>query len=74
MGRKIRIRCGTVTRDNRRRALELALWILGILPGLIFTMIRRRTDPAQCPKCGGDLYPVDSHAGAAIARHFDGRQ
>ncbi len=31
--------------------IEILLWILGIIPGLIYTLWRRSTKYEGCPKC-----------------------
>ena len=63
--------CGTHARakiETRGHfALEIALWILFILPGLIYSIWRLTSRRYVCPACGGvRLVPPDSPAGAEM--------
>jgi len=47
--------------------IELALWLMFIIPGLIYSLWRLTSKHDACPKCGGiNLIPVDSPNGQKI--------
>lgn len=58
-------RCGHVGHAARRAkgsmATELVLWLLFLVPGLIYSIWRLTTVAPTCRQCGGrDLIPPDS--------------
>ena len=58
-------RCGHVAepinRTNGSLALEIVLWFMLILPGLLYSTWRLTTRRKVCPHCGSeDLIPPDS--------------
>jgi len=51
--------------------IEILLWLLLILPGLIYTIWRRALLRRTCPKCHGTkVVPIDSPSGQQIAQAF----
>lgn len=51
--------------------IELALWILFIVPGLIYSLWRLSSKHKRCRSCGGTvLIPVESPAGQKLLRDF----
>jgi hypothetical protein len=49
--------------------LELILWLLFIVPGLIYSVWRLSSKSNVCPKCGSqNLVPLDSPKGQKIAK------
>lgn len=58
-------RCGHVGRAARRAkgsiAMEIVLWLLFLLPGLIYSIWRLTTKTRTCPKCASpDIIPPDT--------------
>lgn len=52
-------------------ALELLLWLLGILPGLIYSIWRLSTRYTACAGCSSTrLLPVNSPAGRELVARF----
>ena len=49
-------------------AVELALWLLILVPGIIYSVWRRSSPPVQqCPACGSEeLVPPDSPTGQRL--------
>lgn len=67
------LRCGSVdgARQVRRGSLvvEVLLWLMWLLPGLIYTAWRWSTLHAVCVCCGAaELVPVDSPRGRQLMR------
>ena len=67
--------CGTL--GNTRAvvkghfAIELALWIFFIIPGLIYTIWRLTNKDNICASCGSaNLIPVDSPMGAKLLQEL----
>ncbi len=53
--------CGTakvITRGNF--ATELILWLVFIVPGLLYSLWRLTTRYKGCPQCGANPIPIDS--------------
>jgi len=66
-------RCKTVARPKTRTggsfALEILLWLMFLLPGLIYTLIRSSSTARVCPACGSaELVPTTSPVGQQILR------
>lgn len=64
--------CGTVGVPSRKTrgslAIEIVLWLLFIIPGLIYSLWRQSTRYESCPACGGmGMIPMDTPAGAELA-------
>ena len=52
-------------------AMEILLWLLFIVPGLIYSMWRLTTRRLVCPKCSSDKFiPVDSPKGQAFMKQM----
>lgn len=66
--------CGTVARPKTRTkgsvVIEVILWLMIILPGLIYSIWRLTTREQVCPSCGApNMMALDSpKAKAALAR------
>lgn len=57
--------CGTVAKPRTHTRgsflIEIVLWLLMILPGVLYTLWRLTTRGKVCPACGGTtLLPLDS--------------
>lgn len=51
--------------------IELVLWLLLIVPGLIYTIWRASSRHQACKACGSrDLVPLESPAGRNLAQQF----
>ncbi|MBN2483637.1 MAG: hypothetical protein JXD21_05510 [Candidatus Omnitrophica bacterium] len=47
--------------------IELALWIMFIVPGIIYSLWRLTSRYEACPKCGAsNMVPVDSPRGKKL--------
>jgi hypothetical protein len=55
--------CGTVGRPKTATRgsflMEVSLWLLLIVPGLIYSLWRLTTKTKVCPKCGAPPYDSD---------------
>ena len=52
--------------------IELILWFLMIIPGLIYTLWRLSTKNKVCPKCEHDsMIPGDSPIGEKLIKKFE---
>lgn len=52
-------------------AMEILLWLLLIVPGLIYSLWRLTTKRLVCPKCKSDKFiPVDSPKGQAFLKEL----
>lgn len=54
--------------------LEMGLWILFIIPGLIYSLYRLASYRRGCRICGGALIPVSSPRGMQMVNQFQPRQ
>lgn len=66
-------RCGHVGPAARRAkgsiAVEIVLWLLFLLPGLLYSIWRLTTMAPTCRRCGGrDLIPPDAPAAQEALR------
>jgi hypothetical protein len=66
-------RCETVARPKTRTGgsfvLEILLWLMFLLPGLIYTLIRASSTSKVCPACGSaDLVPTTSPVGRQVLK------
>jgi hypothetical protein len=66
-------RCHTVARPKTRTGgsfvLEILLWLMFLLPGLIYTLIRSASTAKVCPACGSaDLVPTSSPVGQQVLK------
>jgi hypothetical protein len=67
--------CGSISQEpksgNRGSLiLEILLWLFFILPGIIYTIWRRRGKPC-CPKCGSEnIMPLNTPGGQETKRKF----
>jgi len=49
--------------------VEIFLWLLFLLPGVIYSIWRMTTRKDVCPKCGKpDMIPVDTPEGQKLAK------
>ena len=67
--------CGTigqpVTTTPGSFVMELFLWLLMILPGLIYSIWRLSNKKTGCARCGGTaLIPMDSPRGQKLVLEF----
>lgn len=65
-------RCGHVGAPDSHtpgsRFIELLLWLLFIVPGLIYSLWRFSAQREVCAKCGAaELLPLDTPRGRAVA-------
>ena len=52
-------------------AVELVLWLLFIVPGLIYSIWRYSGKYYSCPKCGYEnMIPADSPRGRKLIREY----
>lgn len=63
--------CGTVAKPlNKTKgsmAIELALWLMLIVPGLIYSIWRLTSSFKACPGCGCDhMIPIDTPNGKKL--------
>lgn len=70
---KICSHCGSVGTPKRHMKgsiiIELFLWLMMLLPGLLYSLWRLTTVSRVCRTCGSPaLVPVDSPRGRALAR------
>jgi hypothetical protein len=76
-GAKYCQRCGTVATPTRRTKgsflIEVFLWLMLLIPGLIYSLWRLTSKAWVCPKCGSeDIIPLDSpKARAALEQRSD---
>ena len=78
MGKKICPNCGTIASPRLQTQgsfiFEVLLWLLFILPGLIYTMWRRCSRKYVCPRCGAlNMVPLDSPRGKILQLQFGQR-
>ena len=60
----------TITRGNI--LVEIVLWCLFLLPGLIYSAWRHLSRRTGCTACGSaELIPLDTPRGAKLAREFE---
>lgn len=53
--------------------LEVVLWCMGLVPGLIYSIWRLTTKAKVCRQCGGGpLVPLDSPAGRRVVAQSAG--
>ncbi len=51
--------------------IELILWLMMILPGLIYSIWRLTNRKEGCPKCSGTIMiPLNSPRGKKLAKEF----
>ncbi|MCP1675437.1 hypothetical protein J2T57_002587 [Natronocella acetinitrilica] len=67
--------CATVANPKRKprgsMGVEIILWLLFIIPGLIYSIWRQSTYRATCPECGSDnLVPLNTPRGRKLAAEF----
>ena len=66
-------RCGSIFQQPRRHMsgnflTEVFLWLLFIIPGLIYSVWRLTTKAKVCPSCGSkDIIPEHTPEGQRIA-------
>lgn len=70
--------CGIVGyaqfRKDGSASIEILLWLLALLPGLIYSIWRRSTERWVCEKCGStSLIPVDSPKARAELKGKEGK-
>src|SRR5690242_13443778 len=53
---------------------ELLLWLLGIVPGIIYSAWRSATVYEGCPVCRGKMIPVASPRGESLVRQYHGQR
>lgn len=54
-------------------AMEVVLWFLILIPGLIYSTWRLTSRHAGCPTCSSDaLIPVETPTGRALAKSLEG--
>lgn len=68
-------RCGWKGRPkkglNGNAAVELLLWLLFIVPGIIYTIYRGNNRPLICRECGAtEMVPLDSPRGRELLSHY----
>jgi len=64
--------CGHIGKPKKKAPgnilIEVALWLLFIIPGLIFSIYRMISKKSVCAKCGSsELIPLDSPEGKKLA-------
>ena len=71
MANKVCTNCGFIGKPKMKTKgsifLEILLWMLFLLPGLIYSVWRMSTKQKVCPKCEApNMVPEDSPAGQKI--------
>lgn len=66
-------RCGTVAKPKREMkgsfVMEVFLWLLLLVPGLLYSIWRLTTKYNACPKCLSDaIVPLDSPTAIAALK------
>ena len=61
-------RAKTVTQGSI--LIEIALWLLFLLPGLIYSIWRLTSQKKACGKCGGKMLSLNSPKGKALFAQF----
>jgi predicted permease len=69
-------RCGVVqdpaTAVKGSMLIELVLWLMFIVPGLIYSLWRLSSKHTKCRACGAtELIPMNSPAGQKLLRDFE---
>lgn len=71
-GRQICPNCGTrgepKTRTKGSTLLEVFLWLMLIVPGLIYSLWRITSRERVCPACGSPMIPVDTPRGQQLIK------
>ena len=68
--------CGSVSPEARKGTrgsliLEIVLWCSFILPGVAYTIWRRKGKP-NCPQCGNEnIMPLNTPGGQETQRRFN---
>jgi len=67
--------CGFKGKPKKRKKgsllLEICLWILAILPGVLYTVWRLTTIAKVCPKCGKDtMIPLSTPIGQKLSKEL----
>jgi ribosomal protein L37E len=67
--------CGTQAEPIRQTRgsiwIELALWLLFLVPGLLYSLWRLTTKHTVCRQCGStEIVPVTSPRGAALSQQY----
>jgi len=75
MGKKICPNCGTVgtpvLKTQGSFIIEVFLWLMFIVPGLIYTVWRCSSRKYVCPKCGAEnMVPLSSPRGKKIRLEY----
>jgi hypothetical protein len=74
MAKMICDRCGTIGRPKKERqgsfAVELVLWLLFCLPGLVYSVWRLSASFVSCRSCGGAVIALDSPRGRQLVAYF----
>jgi hypothetical protein len=75
MAKMICERCGTVDKPRKDRrgsfAVELVLWLLFCVPGLIYTIWRLgAAQELSCRSCGGGVMSLDSPRGQRLLSKY----
>lgn len=68
--------CGTVANPRSYTkgsfGIEVLLWLMMILPGVLYTVWRLTSRSKGCPKCGGVMIPVTSPVAQAALKATPG--
>lgn len=51
-------------------AIEIVLWLMLIVPGLIYSIWRLSTRKLVCQKCGGALIPTETPRGKQLFKQY----
>lgn len=74
MAKMICERCGLVGRPRKERrgnfAIELVLWVLFCVPGLIYSIWRMGAHFITCRSCGGGVVELESPRGRQLLRDY----
>ncbi|MBU1692307.1 MAG: hypothetical protein KJ958_05570 [Gammaproteobacteria bacterium] len=58
------------TRTKGSLGIEIILWLIFIVPGLIYTIWRLNTRQLVCQKCGGAIIPADTPRGKQLFKQY----
>ena len=69
--------CGTQDKSKTHTkgslGMEILLWIMFIVPGILYSIWRLTTRKKVCSVCGADsLIPADTPRGKQLAKEFGG--
>jgi hypothetical protein len=77
MKEMICLNCGTIGKPKSITkgsiCIEIILWLLFIIPGLIYSIWRLTTRTKGCPLCSGKMIPLDSPRGKILKKDLENK-